>query len=147
MPTTTTLQFPILRMPWTDPSNTAHPNAVWFLAEITQDALSGRAGLEWYGYDVDSDLLADLTTNLAAGTKNFTPIGQKSYQLTMPQFAQFATALGPAGATLMGSEFMDAVGLAQQTLDTPNTATPPVMVSFFATATVDVITLTLPTGN
>lgn len=41
----TTMQFPVLQQAFTDASNTAHPNAVWFLASIAQDALDVEAGL------------------------------------------------------------------------------------------------------
>ena len=123
----TTLQFPVVLMPFTDASNTAHPSAVWYLASISQDALDLDAGLTFYGYDNANDLINDLAVTLTGTGTRYSPIGEKSYSLTMPQFATFA----------------------QSTLDTP-TSPPttdskgnPVLVSFFATATQGSITVTV----
>ena len=151
--TPTSLTFPILAMPFTDSTNTAHPNACWYLATINQDAIDLAAGLVFYGYDTPADLVAVIKSDLTGGPK-ISPIGQKSYPFSMPQFAQFASTPGAAGATLMGSEFTDAVGLAQSVLDTPappnadgspalNADGTAKMVSFFAGATVSSVTVTL----
>lgn len=146
MTTTQSLEFPILQMPYADSSGAFHPDAVWFLASITQDSLDQDAGLTWYGYESNSMLNQTLTAALTGTGTKFSPIGQKSYSLTMPQFAQFAAAPGAAGATLMSSEFTDAVQFAQATLDTPTGAVDskgqPVMVSFFAAATVSSVSVT-----
>jgi hypothetical protein len=148
----TTLTFPILRLPFTDVSNTHHPDAVWYLASIAQDAIDLDAGLQFYGYDNADDLTIDLKAALGGGVK-YTPIGQKSYSLSMPQFAQLANAPSQAGVPLMSTEFQDAVGFAQSVLDTPvlnadgtpappNADGTPQMRSFFAGATVDSVQVT-----
>jgi hypothetical protein len=147
-----TLSFPILRMAYTDASNTHHSNAVAYLASISQDAIDLQAGLTFYLYDADSDLIADLQAALTGG-KRYDTIGQKAYSLSMPQFAQLANAPSQAGVPLMSTEFQDAVGFAQSVLDTPilnadgtpappNADGTPQLRSFFLGATVDSVQVT-----
>ena len=128
-----------LALPVSDPDGSAHPNAVYLPATVIMDNIDRIGGVDWVAYHSPAAL--------AAGD---TPI-EGSQHHTALNNALYAGIVGfpiPVGATTYGQATAAAlVYLAQNVLDTPGKnadGTPmldpvtraPVMVSFFASATV-----------
>jgi hypothetical protein len=137
-------------MPFVDATGTNHPNSVWLLADCAESIIDLDTGLSFYGYDADADLINNFDVTLGKPGTKFNTVGEKHYDLSMPEFEVLANTISQAGESLEQITFTDAVGFAQDVLDTPtgtnNPDGTPVLAPYFAGATVGSITVTGATG-